>query len=98
MLSPAGIRLPLALRRRLRGGSEFVLLSGSVALAAAGFGALSAAARRGAEPDPGEQPPKRNQGGEPEVPDEPLGVPAEDAPRNGEVELPGFPRSDPSHG
>jgi hypothetical protein len=34
----------------------------------------------------------------PEVPDTPLGVPADAAANDGPVELPGFPRTDPTHG
>ena len=69
-------------------------------MAAAGFGAISAAIRKArpdrADPTPDDSP--APSGGEPELPDEPLGVPADEPAGDEDVELPGFPRSDPSHG
>lgn len=36
--------------------------------------------------------------GAPEIDDVPLGVPADEDGAEGDIELPGFPRDDPSHG
>jgi hypothetical protein len=77
--------------------AELGLLSASVALAIGGIGIVSAAVRRqqpaGERPEPPSEP-----SGEPELPDEPMGVPAEGSSDNGDIELPGFPRNDPTHG
>lgn len=88
---------PVARRTRAAAISEIGLLGGSAALAIGGIGLVSAAFARQRrpeqEPDPAPQP-----SGEPELPDEPMGVPADEASKNGDVELPGFPRNDPTHG
>jgi hypothetical protein len=77
--------------------AEMGLLSTSIALAIGGIGIVSAAVRRqrpaGDRSDPPSEP-----SGDPELPDEPMGVPAEESSDNGDVELPGFPRTDPTHG
>jgi hypothetical protein len=77
--------------------AEMWLLSVSVALAVGGIGIISAAARR---QRPADEPrvPSSEPSGEPELPDEPMGVPAEESSDNGDIELPGFPRNDPTHG
>lgn len=78
--------------------AELALLSGAVALAIAGFGVISAVRarhRRGYQAGPM----AAESSGKPELPDDPMGVPAQGGtPGNGEVELPGFPRTDPTHG
>ena len=77
--------------------AELALLSASIALAIGGVGIVSAAFRR--RRPAAERPEEPSEpSGEPELPDEPLGVPAEESSDNGDVELPGFPRNDPTHG
>jgi hypothetical protein len=77
--------------------AELGLLSASIALAVGGVGIVSGAVRRqragGERPEPSAEP-----SGEPELPDEPMGVPAQESSDNGDIELPGFPRTDPTHG
>jgi hypothetical protein len=72
------------------------LLGGSIAAAAAGIGLVLALRhqRRNASGDASWD----GRSGGPEVPDMPLGVPAEQRSGTGAVELPGFPRSDPTQG
>jgi hypothetical protein len=77
--------------------AETWLLSASVALAIGGVGIVSAAFRR-KRPTDERRDPESEPSGEPELPDEPLGVPAEESSDNGDIELPGFPRNDPTHG
>jgi hypothetical protein len=77
--------------------AEMWLLSASVALAIGGIGIVSAAARR-QRPAEERREPTSEPSGEPELPDEPMGVPAEGSSDNGDIELPGFPRNDPTHG
>jgi hypothetical protein len=77
--------------------AELRLLSVSVALAIGGVGIVSAAVRR-RRPADEHRDPTPEPSGEPEVPDEPMGVPAEESSDNGDIELPGFPRNDPTHG
>ena len=76
---------------------EMGLLCASVALAIGGIGIVSAAARRQRPADERSEP-SSEPSGEPELPDDPMGVPAEESSDNGDVELPGFPRNDPTHG
>jgi hypothetical protein len=77
--------------------AEMGLLSASVVLAIGGIGIVSAAVRRQRPAD--ERPePSSEPSGDPELPDEPMGVPAEESSDNGDIELPGFPRNDPTHG
>jgi hypothetical protein len=94
-------------QRRFRAApsSELALLGGALALAAGGIGIVSAALARQRRASGDERAPigenrlsTPDASGRPELPDEPLGVPAEEAAGNGEVELPGFPRIDPTHG
>jgi hypothetical protein len=77
--------------------AEMWLLSASVALAVGGIGIVSAALRR-QRPNDERRAPAPEPSGEPELPDEPMGVPAEESSENGDIELPGFPRNDPTHG
>jgi hypothetical protein len=85
--------------RRANAGivAELGLLSASVALAIGGVGIVSAAVRR-QRPDAERPEPPSEHSGDPELPDEPMGVPAEESSDNGDIELPGFPRNDPTHG
>jgi hypothetical protein len=73
------------------------LLSASVALAIGGIGIVSAAVRR-QRPADERRGPTSERSGDPELPDEPMGVPAKESSDNGDIELPGFPRNDPTHG
>jgi hypothetical protein len=77
--------------------AELWLLTVSVALAIGGAGIVSAAVRR-QRPADERRDPASEPSGEPELPDEPMGVPAEESSDNGDIELPGFPRNDPTHG
>ena len=77
--------------------AELRLLSVSVGLAIGGVGIVNAAVRRG-RPANERRDPAPEPSGEPEVPDEPMGVPAEESSDNDDIELPGFPRNDPTHG
>jgi hypothetical protein len=84
-------------RDHVMASSELALLSGAVALAIGGIGIVSAARAR--QRRAGEAPPSAPESsGKPELPDDPMGVPAQGSSGNGEVELPGFPRTDPTHG
>jgi hypothetical protein len=91
--------LPETPDRRANAGivAEVGLLGASIALAIGGVGIVGAAIRRqrpgGERPEPASEP-----SGDPELPDEPMGVPAEESSDNGDIELPGFPRTDPTHG
>jgi hypothetical protein len=84
-------------RARLGIAPEIALLSSSFALAIGGIGIVSAALRRQRPADKRSNPPPETSG-EPELPDEPMGVPAEESSNDDDVELPGFPRTDPTHG
>jgi hypothetical protein len=91
-------------RAAARSSSEFVLLGGAFALAASGIGIVSVALARQRRAGEGVDGAGSHDdsvtagAGRPELPDEPLGVPADGPSGNGEVELPGFPRIDPTHG
>jgi hypothetical protein len=77
--------------------AELWLMSASVALAIGGIGLVSGAVRR-QRPADERRDPASEPSGEPELPDEPMGVPADESSDNGDIELPGFPRNDPTHG